>query len=453
MDSWKVNFFGASAVLICGAFVFGVYIGNGEMPEIEKVSSVINKNNDVITADVGSISNEKADFVSYWRVWNTLDRKFIPFGTSTGTNITEEDKIYSSIEGLVSSYNDPYTVFMRPKVSKNFKIRTKGSLEGIGAIIGERDGELLVVKPLPSSPAEKAGLVAGDKILSVDGVSVKGMSVDDAVNLIRGEGGTVVVLSVKSEGVDEIRDVSITRGIIEIPSTAHAVIARNVPKKHTKHTNDNNNDKFKKDNKNDISGNKNVSIETEKKDFYVLRLFSFSQTSINAFERELKDFVKSGSDALIIDLRGNPGGYIESAVQIASWFLPPGSVVVRERVGPDKKLILHKSKDKKLFNGKLPKIAILVDKGTASASEILSGALQEYGVATIVGTHTFGKGCVQELVNITDKLSLKVTVARWYTPNDISISNGGLTPDIVVDTSATSSDPWIDAAVNAISIE
>ncbi len=448
MDSWKINFFGMSAVLICGAFVFGVYVGNGKIPEMEKVTSIINKNDDFVTAEVASITNEKADFVPYWRVWNTLDRKFIPFGTSTGTNITEEDKIYSSIEGLVSSYNDPYTVFMRPKVSKNFKIKTKGSLEGIGAIIGERDGDLFVIKPLSNSPAEKAGLITGDKILSVDGVSVKGMNVDDAVNRIRGEGGTEVLLSVKSEGDEEARDVPIIRGTIEIPSTAHAVIARNVPKKRA-----GNDSGLNKNNKNGTSSGEVVPVETEEKDFYILRLFSFSQTSINAFERELKDFVKSDSDALIIDLRGNPGGYIESAVQIASWFLPPDSVVVRERIGPEKKLILHKSENKKLFNGALPKIAVLVDKGTASAAEILSGALQDYGVATIVGTHTFGKGCVQELVNITDKLSLKVTVARWYTPKDVSISNGGLTPDVIVDTDATSSDPWIDAAVNVIFAE
>jgi len=163
--------------------------------------------------------------------------------------------------------------------------------------------------------------------------------------------------------------------------------------------------------------------ETEVQDFYLLQLFSFSQTSIASFERELTSFVESGASSLILDLRGNPGGYIESAIQIASWFLPEGAVVVR--------------------------VAILVDQGSASASEILAGALQEHGVATLVGTNTFGKGSVQELVSITDELSLKVTVARWYTPNGVSISNGGLTPDIQVDPkSATSSDPWVDAAID-----
>ena len=137
--------------------------------------------------------------------------------------------MYRSIEGLVASYNDPYTVFMQPQLAEEFKIATKGSLEGIGAVIGERDGGLIVVGPLPGSPAELAGLKAGDKVLAVDGTQTGGMVVDDAVKLIRGQGGTVVVLSIQSEG-QEPRDVSITRGTIEIPSTAHTVIEREVPK-------------------------------------------------------------------------------------------------------------------------------------------------------------------------------------------------------------------------------
>jgi carboxyl-terminal processing protease len=432
----KVNILGIFTALLIGSFLLGLYIGDVHFSEYEKMCSSFNSG-DILTASADK-SLEKFDFTPYWRVWNILDRKFIPYGTST-KKLSDVDRMYNSIDGLVSGYNDPYTVFMRPKVSKNFKIKTKGSLEGIGAIIGEKNGDILVVAPLPGSPAESAGLVAGDRILSVDDVETKNRNVDDVVSLIRGEKGTKVKLTVKTEGGKAV-DVFIVRGTIEIPSTSHVVIERDVPVHHEKTQ--------KKENDSDL----NENIDIQKKDFYILRLFSFSQTSIASFKRELESFLKSGSDSLIIDLRGNPGGYIESAVQIASWFLPEGSVVVREYNGPEKKEHLYRSYKTDLFKDKKPKMVILVDKGTASAAEILAGALQEYDVATLVGTNTFGKGCVQELVDITDKLSLKVTVARWYTPNGVSISEGGLTPDVKINPKeSTSTDPWLDAAIDILS--
>ena len=441
MNANKASLLGVYVVVLGAVFVGGIYVGQNQLSESEKVSTLDNIQGDVLTAQIGG-AGEKFDFTPYWRVWNTLERKFIPFGTSTAEEIPAEDRVYRSIEGLVASYNDPYTVFMRPQVSEDFKIATKGSLEGIGAVIGERDGGLVVVGPLTGSPAESAGLVSGDKILKIDGVETGGMLVDDAVKLIRGEGGTEVVLSMQSEG-QEPRDVSIIRGTIEIPSTAHTVIEREVPVIAVASNNDT---------PDGTPASTEPSLEpaeTEVQDFYFLQLFSFSQTSIASFERELTSFVESGASSLILDLRGNPGGYIESAIQIASWFLPEGAVVVREYSGPEKKEIVHTSHGRMLFKESVPRVAILVDQGSASASEILAGALQEHGVATLVGTNTFGKGSVQELVSITDELSLKVTVARWYTPNGVSISNGGLTPDIQVDPkSATSSDPWVDAAID-----
>lgn len=447
MKGNKASLLGVFVVLLGVTFVAGIYFGESRVGESEKVVSLVNIEGDALTAQVGGGGEDKFDFTPYWRVWNTLERKFIPFGTTTAEEIPAEDRVYRSIEGLVQSYSDPYTVFMRPQVAEDFKIATKGSLEGIGAVIGERDGGLVVVGPLPGSPAEKAGLVAGDGILSVDGVDVKGMVVEDAVKLIRGEGGTEVVLHIQSEGKDP-RDVSIVRGTIEIPSTSHTVIEREIPilavkpKDESPNTSTPTSEQPKSD----------EPVEMEKQDFYLLQLFSFSQTSINAFERELASFVESGTKSLIIDLRGNPGGYIESAIQIASWFLPEGSVVVREYSGPEKKEVVHMSYKRDLFKDTFPNIVILVDKGSASASEILAGALQEHGVATLVGTNTYGKGSVQELVSITDELSLKVTVARWYTPNGVSISQGGLTPDIRIDPStATSSDSWIDAAIEFLS--
>jgi len=441
-------------LIVSGATFFaGVYVGEERVPEMSKVTSLVNIEGDVLTAKVGADTEEKVDFTPYWRVWNTLERKFSPFGTTTAEEVSPEDRMYDSIEGLVSSYSDPYTTFMRPQVAEDFKIATKGSLEGIGAVIGERDGGIVVVGPLVGSPAEKAGLLAGDVILSVDGVETAGSSVDEVVKHIRGEGGTEVTLSIQRDG-GEAFNVPIVRGTIEIPSTSHEVVAREVPKLAVKtETEPGTTGETSSETSSGETSSEEEVVETEVQDFYLLRLFSFSQTSITAFERELQDFVKSGSNSLIIDLRGNPGGYIESAIQIASWFLPDGSVVVREYSGPEKKEVVHTSYARDLFKDGLPKIAVLVDKGSASASEILAGALQEHGVATIVGTNTFGKGSVQELINITDDLSLKVTVARWYTPNGISISQGGLTPDVCVNTESTSTDPWLDAAVETLSAQ
>ncbi len=447
MNSTQAVFASVMFALVGAAFVGGVYVGEGRgADQLHRAGSTLGAG-DTLAAQVAATTMGTTDFSPYWNVWNTLEKKFIPHGTSTATTTAPEDRLYRSIEGLVASYNDPYTVFMRPQVSEDFKIATKGSLEGIGAVIGEVGGDLVVVGPLDGSPAKKAGLVSGDKILAIDGVSTAGVPVDAAVDKIRGQGGTTVVLKIQSEGSDA-REVSIVRGTIEIPSTAHTVIAREVPKVAVK---------------TDTTAPPSAEpatpastspqpVETEKRDFYVLKLFSFSQTSIAAFERELTQYVENGADTLIIDLRGNPGGYIESAIQIASWFLPEGSIVVREMTGPQKKETFHRSTRRELLNDRMPKIAILVDKGSASAAEILAGALQEHGKAKLIGTRTFGKGSVQELISITDTLSLKVTVARWYTPNGLSISEGGLKPDIEIDpTSATSSDPWIDAAVTYLS--
>lgn len=453
MNSKSGVVFGLVLALVWGAYTVGVRTGTHAVREDVRVAGVVGHVGGGLDLSVAT-SSESVDFSVFWRVWDTLERKFIPFGTSTSEEVTPDDRLYSSIEGLVGSYEDPYTVFMRPQVSEDFKIVTRGSLEGIGAVIGDRDGKITVVQPIEGSPAQKAGILAGDHIQLIDGTSTERMAVEEAVGYIRGVGGTEVVLTVQS-GEDEPREVPIVRGTIEIPSTAHAVVEREVPKVA-------------------VSTGESPSVEstegeppteTEKKDFYLLRLFSFSQTSINAFERELRDFAQSGADSLILDLRGNPGGYLEAAVNMAGWFLPDGAIVVREMRGPTKEEVLHRARARDIFGEHKPRIAVLVDKSSASASEILAGALKEHGVATVVGVNTYGKGSVQELVPITDELSLKVTVARWYTPNGTSISPGGLTPDITVDLAATTTatttagdidpvaavDPFVEAAIRHLS--
>ncbi len=431
--------FAALALVLAGcSFGVGYYLGEGNVPAVAQVAGIANKERDTYSEPVGQVG---IDFTPYWRVWNTLERKFIPFATTTENSIPQEERLYSSIEGLVASYKDQYTVFMRPAQSEDFKVMVKGELEGIGALIGEREGGIVVVAPLPNSPAEAAGLKSGDRVLRIDGVATEGMQVNAAVDRIRGQGGTEVVLSIgNAEGE---RDVAIVRGRIEIPSTAHAVVTRDVPVIAAASEPPSGAEPG-------TAGTGPVPPKTEKKDFYVLRLFNFSESSVTQFERELREYVKNGTDRLIIDLRGNPGGYMDAAVAIAGWFLPEGSPVVREYTGPEKRERVLRTKDQPLFT-EPPRLAILVDKGSASAAEILAGALQEEGRAVLIGQTTFGKGSVQELVNITDTLSLKVTVARWFTPSGVSISERGLTPDILIDdeqlASATSTDPFVEAAI------
>lgn len=422
---------GIVMVLIAGAFMLGLGIGQNKLPEVGQLVGMVTKSgsSDVVVTPGG----ERVDMTVFWSVWDILEEKFIPFGTSTEavSTVSAEERLFGSIEGLVSSYNDPYTVFMRPEQAADFKIVTQGSLEGIGAVVGERDGAIIVVLPLPDSPADKAGLIAGDHIVAVDGIPTSGLSVDKAVERIRGPRGTRVVLTISRDG-GEPRDVPVIRGRIEIPSTSHAIVTREIPEVAA-------------------PGSVAATQPPAARDFYHLRLFNFSQTSINAFERELREFRDSGAEYLILDLRGNPGGYLEAAVRMAGKFLPEGTVVVREFRGPNREEMVHATRGASWFVDGLPSMVVLVDQGSASASEILAGALQEQGIATVVGTSTFGKGSVQELVNITDTLSLKVTVSRWYTAGGVSISDGGLTPDVPVDPDAAAEgDPWIEAAVQVL---
>lgn len=277
--------------------------------------------------------------------------------------------------------------------------------------VGIREDVLTVIAPLPDTPAERAGVQSGDSILRIDGTSTEGMSVDEAVALIRGEKGSEVKLTIFREGLEEFLEIGIIRDTINIPT-----------------------------------------ITTEIKDgVFVIRLFSFSATSEALMQNALREFVRSGSSKLIIDVRGNPGGYLQSAVNIASYFLPTGKVVVRESFGEGRDEYLYRSSGRSLGRFAPTDIVVLVDGGSASASEILAGALKEHGVATVIGTKTFGKGSVQELVELPGGSSLKVTIARWLTPDGNSLSDGGLAPDIEVpftpEDREAERDPQLDAAI------
>jgi len=405
-------------LIVVGIFALGVYAGSSRADERDYSVAVVNK-------DEGKPSD--VDFALFWKVWNELESRYIPTkkvapagddktkestkDTKGTTAPTDQEKIYAAIQGLTAAYGDPYTVFFPPEESKAFNEEISGAFEGIGCEIGNKDGQLVVIAPLKNSPAYKAGLQPEDVITNIDATDASGMSVDEAIKLIRGKKGTTVTLVVQRTGASEPITVPIVRDVISIPT---------------------------------------VETIARKDGVFVIKLYNFSEHSPEKFREALTEFITSGNTRLVLDLRGNPGGYLEAAQDIGSWFIEKGKVIVREDFKDDEPQV-YASKGYDLF-GKNLKMVVLIDGGSASASEILAGALSEYGKATLIGSQSFGKGSVQELIKISSLTSLKVTIARWLTPKGNSISNGGLTPTIevkrTIDDIKAGKDPQLDAAVD-----
>ena len=353
--------------------------------------------------------DENVDFKNFWKVYNLLNARFVEtHASSTAPDIAT--KQWGAIQGLTSSYGDPYTVFFPPEESKAFQDDIAGNFGGIGVEIGQsKENILTVIAPLKGTPGEKAGMLPGDLILKIDGKSTDGLSTEGAVKLIRGPKGTTVSFTLYREG--KMIEVSVVRDTIQVPTLDSALDAK--------------------------SG------------VYTISLYQFTANSANLFDKALVSFANSGSKKLIIDLRGNPGGYLDSAVSMASHFLPKGAVVVTEDSNGKMSNKVHRSNG----TGGIPEgthVVILMNQGSASASEILAGALQDAKIATLIGTRSFGKGSVQELVDIEGG-SLKITIARWLTPSGRSISDGGLTPDIKVERTAedfeAKRDPQMERAI------
>lgn len=381
-------------------FACGVYIGYHRQPAVNKVTTVTNKDTQVDTP---------ADFSTFWKVWNLLNEKSL-----YAKRVTDQDRVWGAISGLASSLKDPYTVFFSPQENKLFKDEIKGSFGGIGAEIGIKDNILTVIAPIKDNPASKAGMKAGDRILKIDSTDTNDMTIDKAISLIRGPKGSVVTFLILRPGDKKTTEVKVTRDIVTIPT---------------------------------------IDTEFRSDNIFVIKFYSFSENSATLFREALQKFVDTRAHKLVIDLRGNPGGYLDAAVDIGSWFIDEGKPIVSEDFGENKKAVVYRSHGPRVFTKDL-QLVVLVDGGSASASEILAGALSEYHIGTLVGEKTFGKGSVQELINITDTTSLKITVARWLTPNGISISEHGLDPDVVVPFTAknleTKTDPQMDKAIELL---
>jgi len=390
---------GLAVLLATATFFSGLHIGNDTRLDANLFSIFSRETK----------ADDSIDLTEFWHVWNLLEKKFVTSATSTP--LTDEEKVRGAIEGLVRTYGDPYTVYFPPADAAMFEADISGNFSGVGMEVGMRDDVITVISPLPGSPAEKAGILAGDVLVRINDQSTEGIGVDEAVSQIRGEKGTEVHFSVYRKGETEFIDITVVRDTIVIPTSKTEV----------------------------------------RDDVFIITLYSFNALSEMEMQKALREYVKSGKRKLVLDLRGNPGGYLQSAVAIASYFLPAGKPVVRESFGIDQDEQVYRSSGKELGSSAPKKLVVLVDGGSASASEILAGALQEHGVATLIGAQTFGKGSVQELVNLDDGSSLKVTVARGLTPNGVSISEGGLTPDMVVERTMedrkAEKDPQLDSAL------
>lgn len=379
LASWGVSL----AVVAALSFGAGIALGNANS------AAAIMARVPLVGDGLNATPDKSVDLDAFWKAWNTLRAKYVLTHASS-TLPTNKDLVYGAIQGLADAYGDPYTVYMPPEDAEAFAQNIAGSFGGVGLEIDIKDGVLTVITPLKGTPAATAGILAGDQVVGIDKKPTDGLSLDVAVSRIRGEVGTTVELTVLRGG--KLLTIPVVRAAIQVPQTEDGI-------------------------------DRATGV-------YHIALYEFTETSVNLFNEALSRFKASGSKSLVLDLRGNPGGYLEAAVNIASHFLPKGTKVVTEDFGGKEENRVHTS----LGFRTLPagtKVVVLIDKGSASASEILAGALQDAKVATVIGTTSFGKGSVQELVPLAGG-SLKITVARWVTPAGKWIMGNGVTPDIAV---------------------
>ena len=336
-------------------------------------------------------------------------------GEYVDQDLASEDLWYGAINGMVRSLDDPYSVFLEPVASEEFHEELSGRFEGIGAEIGIRDDRLTVISPLSESPAEKAGVKAGDKIHAIDGEDTTDLSLESAVEKIRGPKGEKVVLTVlRGEGT-EFRDIEIIRDTIKLVST-----------------------NWKK-----LDG-QNIAY---------VQIKYFNQDTLPRFHEIAKEVENANPDGIILDLRNNPGGLLRTAIEVTSFWLGDDKIIVKEKYR-DQKVENHTAQNRLARFKNIPTV-VLINVGSASGSEIVAGALQDYDAAILVGTKSFGKGSVQDLREFQGGSSVKLTIAKWLTPLDRQISGEGIEPDVNIELTIedyeNNMDPQLDEAIRILS--
>jgi carboxyl-terminal processing protease len=323
--------------------------------------------------------------------------------------------LYGAIKGAIGAFNDPYSVFYPPTDAKKLSEDLLGSFGGVGMEIGIRNDQLVVVAPLKGTPAEEAGFRAGDKILKVDDTVTTNLTIDEAVKIIRGEPGTKVKLLIFRDGWQKAEEFTIVRKVIVVPT---------------------------------------LDWEMKEGNIAHIRLYNFNSNAPSAFYQAVLSSLAKGARGYILDLRNNPGGYLDVAVDLAGWFLKRGTIVVQEKFRSGEVQTLKANGNEVLV--KTP-VVVLVNAGSASASEILTGALRDERGVKVVGEKTFGKGSVQEVDNLRDGSSVKVTIALWLTPKGNEIEKNGLVPDFEVKISdedaKAGKDPQFEKALEVLKEE
>jgi len=367
---------------ILGLVIFSFYAGYQKGRYTSPMTEVPIAPNEAVFRGTAEGQDASIDFALFWKVWNLLKDKYVE-----RDDLDAKALFYGAIDGMLAATGDPYTTFFDPKENKEFKEELSQSFDGIGAEMQIKDGILTVVAPLDGSPAEKSGIRAGDKVLKINGESTENLALQEAVERIRGPRGTEVKLSVFHPDEDELREVSVRRDVIVVKSVTHEL----------------------------------------RDGIAILRITRFGEDTVDEFERAAADIKRQGARGILLDLRNNPGGFLDAAVDLGGYFLPSNSVVVMEENAEKKRKELR-TNGNNLFGG--TPIVILINEGSASASEILAAGIRENRDDTIlVGDTSYGKGSVQELIPTSSTTSVKITIARWLTPKGNQINKVGISPD------------------------
>lgn len=355
---------------------------------------------------MSSGNNEKANLETFWAVWDLLGKYYV-----NDKALNERKMVFGAIKGLVEAIGDPYTVFMDPDETIEFDQSLSGTLEGIGAELTVKDQALVVVTPLKNSPAEAAGLLTGDIVYKIGGELTAEMTLFEAIMNIRGEKGTEVVLTIIREGVEDPFDVSIVRDKVNLDT---------------------------------------VELEELDDSIFLLSVYQFNDNTLPELETKINELLLKEPKGLILDLRNNGGGYLEISVDILSEFIEgtmEAVTIKRRNDEQNETLFLNGSPRLSKMN-----LVVLINNGSASASEIVAGAIQDYKRGVLIGEKSFGKGSVQEVDKLDDGSSLRMTIAKWFTPNGRNIDDTGIDPDIEVlvtdEDYANDRDPQLNAAVD-----
>lgn len=381
-------------ILVFFAFMLGWNVGVNHVGRVTETAS----KNTVVTAEGKS---ETVDMRLFWDTWNVLNGKYVD-----PHKLDIENMIFGAIHGMVNALEDPYTSFMTPKENKEFQDSMQGTLEGIGAELTLKNGLLTVISPVKNSPAKRAGLMPEDVIYKVDDETTENMGLEQAVMKIRGPKGTTVTLTILRKGHNEPLVMKIMRDSINIES-----------------------------------------VDWKMEDgIAILEINQFGDNTKEEFSKAISDILAKRPKGIVLDLRYNGGGYLEGAVDIASEFMEKGKVVTIKKRNSEEDETISVSGSARMTN--IPMV-VLINKGSASASEIVAGAIQDNKRGIIMGESSFGKGTVQEVENLLGGSSLRVTVAKWFTPDDHNITEVGITPDVGVERTAKDIEDGNDTQLKA----